>query len=191
MSTRPLQPLYDEHRSIAAVLDALGQLLRDVQRGKRVDPRVFQQILYYLDVFPERHHHPKEDEVLFRAVRAKTDRADAVIAQLEGQHAAGAAAMGTLAQLLNRWQGGESVNAFAAAGADFVARYREHMRLEEEVLMPIAQQVLGAAEWADIEAEFRRHDDPLHGIAAGDDPTEMFRRILYLAPAPIGLGDPA
>lgn len=188
--TKLLQALYDEHRSIAAVLDALQQLLREVQRGKRVDPKVFQQILYYLDVFPERHHHPKEDEVLFRAVRSRTDRADAVIAQLERQHAAGAGAIGTLAQLLNRWQGGELADAFAQAGADFVARYREHMRLEEEVLMPIAQQALQPADWAAIEAEFARHDDPLHGVAPGDDPREMYRRILYLAPPPIGLGDP-
>jgi hemerythrin-like domain-containing protein len=168
----------------------LQQLLREVQRGKRVDPRVFQRILYYLDVFPERHHHPKEDEILFRAVRSKTDRADAVIGQLERQHAAGATAIGTLAQQFNRWQGGDPVDAFARACADFVARYREHMRLEEEVLMPIVQDVLQSADWSAIEAEFARHDDPLHGVAPGDDPREMYRLILYLAPPPIGLGDP-
>lgn len=189
--TKALQVLYDEHQSIAAVLDALQALLREVQRGKAVDARVFQQILYYLDVFPERHHHPKEDAALFQAVRARTDRADAVIEQLERQHAAGAAAMRALAQLLLRWQGGEPVDAFAAAAADFVARYREHMRLEEDVLMPLAQQTLTPEDWARIEAEFATHRDPLHGVAPGDDPKEIFRRILYLAPAPIGLGDPA
>jgi hemerythrin-like domain-containing protein len=188
--SKPLQVLYDEHRSIAAVLDALLQLLREVRRGKPVDQRVFHQILYYLDVFPERHHHPKEDEALFRAVRSRTDEADAAIRQLEQQHGAGATAVGTLAQLLNRWQGGEPVDTFDRACADFVARYREHMRLEEEVLMPIAQRVLQPADWAAVEAEFARHDDPLRGVAQGDDPREMYRRILYLAPPPIGLGDP-
>lgn len=185
---RALQALYQEHESIAAVLHALQQLVRELQQGRRVEAAVFKHILYYLDVFPERFHHPREDEVLFRAVRARTHAADEVIARLERQHAAGAEGMRQLEQALLRWEAGGAaeLEAFAQTAGTFVARYREHMRLEEDELMPLARQALTPADWAAAEAAFAAHRDPLHGAAA--DPDELFRRILYLAPAPIGLG---
>ena len=188
----PLQALYDEHRSIAAVLDALQQLLREVQRGRSVDARVFRQILYYLDVFPERFHHPKEDAILFAAVRARTHDGDDVIARLERQHAAGAAAIGLLEQALLRWEAGGALerDAFVQAAAAYVGQYREHMQIEEAELMPLARRVLEPQDWALAEAEFATYRDPLAGAHAQADPQELFRRILYLAPPPVGLGDP-
>jgi hemerythrin-like domain-containing protein len=187
--SKQLQVLYDEHRSIAAVLDALAHLLRECERGKSVDPKVFRQILYYLDVVPERYHHPKEDRFLFEPLRRRTHEADELIARLEHQHVMGAQAMTHLDQLMARWDaGGPSERAaFLEAAKAFIDRYLEHMRLEEEELMPLAERCLSADDWAVSEAEFAKHHDPLKGAA---DAAELFRRILYLAPAPIGLGDP-
>jgi hemerythrin-like domain-containing protein len=185
--SRPLQVLFDEHRSIAAVLDALSHLLREVDRGIAVDQRVFRQIIYYLDVVPERYHHPKEDEYLFAPLKRRTRAADAIIAELENQHQLGAGAIRQLEQLLIRWDAGGSAEraSFAKAANDFVARYLEHMRLEESELMPLAEQHLTAEDWAAAETEFARHTDPLKDAKQQED---LFRRILYLAPPPIGLG---
>ena len=189
----PLRALYQEHESIAAVLHALSYLVREVEHGKTVDTRVFRQILYYLDVFPERHHHPKEDQLLFKAVRARTHEADEVIARLERQHERGADAIRELEQSLLRWEAGGAAerDAFVQAANGFVERYREHMRIEEDELMPLARRTLGDADWAEVESAFEASRDPLHGVDADADPQELFRRILYLAPPPIGLGEPA
>lgn len=186
--SRQLQVLYDEHRSIAAVLDTFAQLLRESNRGKAVDPKVFRQILYYLDVVPERYHHPKEDQFIFDPIRRRTHEADDIVARLEQQHAMGAQSMRNLEQLMTRWDaGGEPERAaFVGAASLFIERYLEHMRLEEEELMPLAERCLTLEDWAISEAEFARHHDPLKGA---EDSAELFRRILYLAPAPIGLGD--
>lgn len=187
-----LRALYEEHESISAVLHALQYLVRELEQGRRVDPRVFRQILYYLDVFPERFHHPKEDELLFKAVRTRSRAADEVIARLEKWHAAGAGAIRQLEQAMLRWEAGGDgeLRAFVQAATGFVAGYREHMRLEEDELMPLARQVLTTSDWAGIEAAFAQHRDPLHGATAQADPAKLFRRILYAAPPPIGLGDP-
>ena len=68
----PLAQLYSEHRSLAAVLHAMSALVREVrERGKHIDPKVFRAILYYLDVFPEREHHWKEEAVLFPRIRER------------------------------------------------------------------------------------------------------------------------
>lgn len=189
---KPLQALYQEHESIAAVLHALKYLAQEVGRGKAVDPRVFRQILYYLDVFPERFHHPKEDELLFTRVRARSPAAADVIDKLERQHAKGAEGIRSLEQALLRWESGGPTErqAFVAAATEFVARYREHMRAEEDELMPLARQALTPQDWSEIEAGFAQHVDPLHGAGEDANPDELFRRILHLAPPPIGLGEP-
>ena len=79
----PLAQLYSEHRSLAAVLHAMSALVREVrERGRRIDPKVFRAILYYLDVFPEREHHWKEEAVLFPRIRERTHEADAILDEL-------------------------------------------------------------------------------------------------------------
>jgi hemerythrin-like domain-containing protein len=192
-TAEPLAALYSEHRSIAAVLAALEALVRERRdRGAKIDARVFRAALYYLDVFAEREHHPKEERALFARLRARTREADAVLDELGREHESGEQAMRELEQALVRFEeGGEAeFPSFAAALDRFVGRYREHMRKEERDVMPLARRVLDASDWAAVEAAFAAHRDPLAG-ARTDDYDALFQRIVTLAPAPIGLGPPA
>jgi hemerythrin-like domain-containing protein len=185
-----LTALYAEHRSIAAVLWAMEMLVSQHRdQGRAVDPRVFRAMLYYLDVFPEREHHPKEEKLLFARIRARTHEGDAVLDELAAEHESGARAIRELEQALVRLEeGGEAeFPAFSAAVDRFVGAYREHIRKEERDVMPLAQRVLSPADWAEIEAAFGSHRDPLSGVPERDYDA-LFRRIVHLAPAPIGLG---
>jgi hemerythrin-like domain-containing protein len=57
-----LEALYDEHRSMGAVLSGMRYLVREnCERGQALDTRVLRAMLYYLDLFSERMHHPKGD----------------------------------------------------------------------------------------------------------------------------------
>jgi hemerythrin-like domain-containing protein len=187
----PLSQLYAEHRSIAAVLDAMDALVRRARaRGARIDGQVFRAMLYYLDVFPEREHHPKEETVLFPRIRARTREADAIIDELAREHESGERAIRAVEQALMRLEEGgtREFPAFAAAVERFVGHYREHMRKEERDVMPIARRVLEAHDWAQIEAAFAAHRDPLAGVSPETDHERLFRRIVALVPAPLGLG---
>jgi len=187
---RLLTALYAEHRSIAAVLWAMEALVRQQRdQGKAVDPRVFRAMLYYLDVFPEREHHPKEEALLFARIRARTHDGDAVLDELGREHESGARAIRELEQALVRLEEGGAAEfpAFGAAVDRFVGAYHEHMRKEEQVVMPLAQRVLTPGDWSDIEAAFATHRDPLAG-APEQDFSALFHRIVNLAPEPIGLG---
>ena len=89
MSTA-LNIIRDEHRSIAAVLHGMQHLVRRMrERGTKVDPKVFRAMLYYLDTFTERMHHPKEDRYLFDPLRRRGAGPDSLIAELERDHAEG------------------------------------------------------------------------------------------------------
>ncbi len=182
-----LDSLYREHRTITAVLDAASQLLRDAaEPGRPLDVRLFRAILHYFDVFPERWHHPKEERFLFPAIRERTNEADEVLERLTRQHAQGDKALRTLEDKLGQVEkGGATEQAqFLDAARVFIDRYRDHLDIEEQVLMPIARRVLPRSEWARIEEQFRQRPDPL----AMESPATLVRRILELAPAPIGFG---
>ena len=188
-----LARMYEEHGSLAAVLNALSALVVEVrERGKRIDPKVFRAIVYYLDVFPEREHHRKEEEALFPRIRARTHEIDGVLDQLAREHAAGEQAIRDLERAFFHYEarGDAEFPAFAEAAERYVARYFEHMRKEENEVMPVARRVLTAQDIAEIEAAFAAHHDPLAGTGRATDPEELFSRIVTIAPAPYGLGAP-
>jgi hemerythrin-like domain-containing protein len=143
-------------------------------------------ILYYLDVFPERHHHRQEEDCLFPAIRARTHEADAVLEVLQRQHEGGAEAIRGLEQKLLRFEAGGAAEwpAFAQAVDQYVDRYDKHMRLEEDMIMPVAARLIDAPDWLRIEAQFAAQRDPLAGVTQ----TDLLRRIVALAPPPFGTG---
>lgn len=189
----PLAQLYEEHSSLAAVLHAMSALVREVrERGRRIDPKVFRAILYYLDVFPEREHHRKEESILFPRIRQRTRDADAILEQLAREHESGEGAIRELEQAFVRYEehGDTEFAPFADAVDRYVTRYREHMRKEEREVMPLAYRVLSQQDWVDIEAAFASHRDPLAGAKPETEHDELFRRIVMIVPAPYGLGAP-
>ena len=181
----------EEHQTLAAVLHGLQYLVREI-RANRSEPdfTLLGAMIYYIDTFPERYHHPKEDAWLFRILLLRHAPAEALLARLKSEHRAGAVKLKQLEQALLRYQAGgkDEFPAFAAAVDDYVAFERNHMRSEETEVIPLAQQYLLPEDWREIDAAFLDHTDPLLGEVARDDFRDLFRRIVYLAPPPIGLG---
>src|SRR5215216_5853975 len=86
-----IQVIRDEHRSISAVLHGLKELARAVQdRSVRPQFEVFHAMISYIDQFPERLHHPKEDGMLFPRVASRAPEARHLIEDLRAEHALGA-----------------------------------------------------------------------------------------------------
>jgi len=176
-----------EHRNLAAVLHGLQRLVDSVRKGTKPDFTTMRAVMYYIDTFPEKLHHPKEDRYLFARLRQRTHKADAALAQLQGEHRHGEKLIRDLEQALLRWEmGGEKE---FAAFADELVRYADfqwrHMQLEEEVILPLAQDVLTEEDWRDIDAAFARNEDPLVTKDVEKDYEQLFKRILSVASPPI------
>jgi len=183
--------IHDEHRSLAAVLHGMLYLVRDT-RLRASAPRfdVLGAMVYYIDAFPERFHHPKEDAYLFKFLRMRNPEAGPLVTRLESEHRAGAEKIRVLEQALGRYEhgGAGEFPAFAEAVQAYSAFHWDHMRTEEDKLLPLARLHLTTADWTEIDAAFLGHTDPLFGPAAGDEYDALFRRIVNLAPPPIGVG---
>ena len=191
---RALSIIRDEHRTISAILHGLNFLVGEIRaRRKQIDPQVFHAMIYYLDTFAERVHHPKEDQYLFGMMRSRSAEASSVIAQLESEHAAGGELLRRLAQAMIRYEeGGEREFAhFEREVGNFVESYRSHMRKEEDQLFPLALGMLTPLDWVTVDAAFAENRDPLAAEREEKDFDRLFARIVAIAPPPIGVGPEA
>jgi len=184
--------LKSEHRSISAVLHGLQQLARMAHEAT-VRPRfqVLRSMVRYIDEYPERLHHPKEDRHLFPRLEERAPQAKALIEELRAEHVMGAQLIRDLEQALVAlevgWQGG--AKAFRAAVDAYAEFHWKHMRKEEQQLLPLAERHLLPEDWKAIDAAFAANTDPIAGMRERDF-EQLFTRIVNLAPAPVGLGDP-
>jgi hypothetical protein len=62
------------------------------------------------------------------------------------------------------------------------------MRIEELEVLPLAERVLSAADWIELDAAFMKNRDPLTHREGDDAFRPLFKRILMNLPAPLGLG---
>jgi hemerythrin-like domain-containing protein len=191
MMRKAVRILRDEHRSISAVLQCLQQLTRLAQ-DPAIKPEfaVFRAMIYYIDTFPERLHHPKEDNFLFARLLRRSDAARPLVAKLMAEHVEGARLVRELERAMlafeETWpRGAQDLAAAVNAYAEF---HWAHMRCEEQELLPLAETALIEEDWEAIEAAFAGNADPIADLR-DQDFDKLFTRIVNIAPAPIGLGE--
>ncbi|TSE19661.1 Hemerythrin HHE cation binding domain protein [Tepidimonas alkaliphilus] len=187
-----LRIIREEHAALAAMLQSLLWLIRrgpeEGQRARFFD--TVRAMLFYVDEFPERLHHPKESNLLFPRVAKRAREMLPVIDRLEQDHMRGEQQVRELQHLLLAWEwlGEERREAFVQACERYLTFYLEHMRLEEQEILPAAQRVLDEADWQALDEAFAANRDPLTGHRPEPAYERLFQRILEVAPAPIGLG---
>ena len=148
-------------------------------------------MLFYIDEFPERLHHPKESNLLFPKLAKKAPEVRGAIDRLERDHMHSEKAVRDLLHLLLAWEmvGNTRKAAFENALGPYVESYLDHMRLEETVILPAAQNALTDEDWVEVDQAFDLNADPLTGKnPPGPAYEKLFSRIVSKAPAPIGLG---
>ena len=187
-----LQTIRDEHASLAAMLQSMRLM---VQKGPSDDQRQFFEVLrgmlFYIDEFPERLHHPKESNLLFPKVVKLAPKTMGAVDKLERDHMRSEKAARDLQHMLLAWEllGPGRRAAFEEAMGQYIDAYLEHMNLEENVILPEAERCFSEEDWKLLDAAFAENADPLTGQYR---PTETYEKLFTLivtrAPSPIGLG---
>ena len=186
--------LMDEHQSLAAIIHAIRHMIGEIGAGRlQPDHKLLEAMVHYLDAYPEKRHHPKEDAFLFGPLRARTHDADAALDRLEAEHAQADARIAVLDAAVKAYaQDPANFDAFKTAFEDYAAFYRTHMMTEEREVLPLIRKHFTAEDWDKANAGFIA-DDPLSGTratarAGEEDFAHIFSRLVAAAPAPIGLG---
>ena len=191
-SDSALQIIRSEHASLAAMLYAMQMM---VQRGPSGDLHKFfnvvRAMLFYIDEFPERLHHPKESNLLFPKLAKLAPEVMGVIDKLERDHMSSEKSARDMQHLLLAWEllGEKRRKTFEEALDHYVNAYLEHMKLEETAILPEAERCFSAEDWRVVDAAFAENSDPLSGqYPPTEDYEKLFSLIVTRAPSPIGLG---
>jgi hemerythrin-like domain-containing protein len=182
--------LKSEHRSISAVLHGLKELARMAQDAKvRPSFQVLRSMLRYMDEYPERLHHPKENDHIFSRLVAREPGARLLVEELQAEHEEGARLIRELERALLFFEEGWPAGAreFQQTVDAYAEFHWKHMRKEEQQLLPLAERALTAEDWKAINEAFAANRDPVAGLQERDF-EQLFSRIANLAPAPVGLG---
>lgn len=196
MTHASISIIRQEHRALSAMLRSIILLLGEHRRrGTVPDFDALRAMLFYVDEFPEKLHHPKETQLLFPKLRGLDVHVDSVLDRLDHDHARGEHAVRELEHALTAFemmvetgQREARREVFEAAVQKYVEFYLEHMHLEETVVLPLAERALGAADWAELDAAFLANRDPLAGHAADEPYRLLFKKILRLLPGSNSIG---
>jgi hemerythrin-like domain-containing protein len=167
----PTEILMDEHRLIVKVLDCLEEAADRLDGGDDVSPEFFLDAAEFVAGFADRCHHGKEEDILFVAMTAMDMPQDAgPVAVMLQEHDEGRAYTAGFRSAAEQVKSGDTS---AAADIvrnvyDYVNLLREHINKEDNVLFPMADQIIPADSMQKVSEEFRKvvADDEENGVSA-------------------------
>lgn len=153
----PLQLLMDEHRIIERAIGALSAYGRQVGEGANHPREDLAELVTFIREYADRHHHGKEEDILFRAMAGHGMPVEAgPLAVMLAEHEQGrryARALGELAEAAGDWDA-QQRQQLAAATDGYARLLLAHIQKEDGILYPMASRLIPEAGWPAIASEF-------------------------------------
>lgn len=178
-----LAVLHGEHRSIQAVALAMQDLAdRDLALGSALGQQCVASMLEYLRDFPLRIHHPKEELALHPVLRLRAPSCDALLRDIESQHADEHGLTAQTQASLERVQseaGDDSTELLLNMRA-LAKTITAHIALEETSVLPLARQHLTEDDWWHVMLALKEQVLPGFGTVAAAETRHLFARMAAL-----------
>ncbi|MGC8837510.1 MAG: hemerythrin domain-containing protein [Anaerolineae bacterium] len=142
---RPTEQLMEEHRAIQTMLGILSGACRRLEAGEAVDPDDLEQMLEFIQVFADRCHHGKEEDLLFKAMEeAGVPREGGPIGVMLLEHDQGRQFVRGMREALALYRSGHprARSAFVHNARSYVTLLSQHIYKEDNILYPIADMHL-------------------------------------------------
>lgn len=175
-----VQLIHQDHVNLDKVLTVLLEIGGDLPEHRSEDAiSVLNDCVYYIQVFPERVHHPKEEAVLFPFVRRNRPDLAPVLEKLEAQHEEGRKAIEEMAEGLRNLRSDWARNreAFQEQVRTYVESQREHMSVEEREILKPVKTSLSSVNMSTINRAYGVTTDPLFGENLATGFESLLKRI--------------
>jgi len=163
------QILFEEHRVIERVLDALEVATQNVEKGGEVGPEYFLEAAQFIRGFADGCHHQKEEKILFTEMAKHGVPVEGgPIGVMLSEHEQGREAIRSMIAFAERWTDGE-VDArlkVVECARNYVDLLRQHIYKENNILFPFAERAIPAAEQPQLAERFNQleHEETGEGI---------------------------
>lgn len=184
-----LRVLAREHLALRAVARLLAMEAETLVAGGPAEIDLMDSIVEYLEAFPNRIHHPKEEDQVFLRMRLRApQQCTSLLGKLLADHQNEAEHIATLIAALDDYRAGHGADRLAEIAGTYAKFLDLHIDLEDQEAFPLAEKLLTEEDWKAVNAAFLANDDPLAGdVNAAGHFAELYRRILALGAPPPGL----
>jgi hemerythrin-like domain-containing protein len=151
--------LRSEHEAILGMLKAATAAADRLGRGEPIAADTLAGLLEFFQLFADRCHHGKEEDVLFPLLERKgIPRAGGPIGVMLAEHDDGRAHIRDMvaAERDHRAGAADAGRRWAAAARAYAALLEQHIAKENQVLFVMAERVLDADEQQEAAAAFER-----------------------------------
>lgn len=160
MTSEAIAGLRRDHEEILEALALLETLAEAARREGGRAPEKGALLLAYFRDFADRHHHGKEEGILFPAlVEAGLPSSGGPVSVMLEEHELGRGILRRMEAALGP-EGGAP--AFAEAARDYVSFLRSHIDKENLVLFPMGERILDSRKVEEIDAACREREKVLN-----------------------------
>jgi hemerythrin-like domain-containing protein len=179
MTAEVVRILRREHANMTALLDTLEDELGAIEHDGHPDYDVIRGVINYFLSFPDIYHHPKEN-LIFERLEARDPDTAGAIGNLRTHHEQLSARARAYGEAIGAASGDASAprHAFIGWGRAFLALQRDHIAMEERLLLPAAERAFTEADWQVVQAAMTDRDDPLLDESVGEHFDAVSARIL-------------
>lgn len=173
--------LRKEHEAILKMLDATDEVGLRLSRGEAVAPSTFAGLLEFFQLFADRCHHGKEDDLLFPLLEKKgMPRESGPIGVMLTEHDRGRELVREmeLASAPSQDMSGPSGRRWVQASAEYTHLLRDHIAKENNVLFQMAETLLTAEEQERLAGEFERIEIEKMGVGTHERLHARMERLL-------------
>ena len=155
-------PLMIEHRLIERFLSVIKGVLAKIESKQTIDPVFIDVAVDFIQVYADRTHHGKEEDILFRKLDHKplTEEDRRVMNELIDEHVFGRQTTEALIAANNRYRNGDenSLAEIVAKLRILTEFYPEHIEKEDKVFFPSSRNYFSDEEDQAMLKEFYEFD---------------------------------
>ncbi len=172
--------LKEEHRVIERMLAVLATAAQRLEAGERIRPDLFREAVDFVRNFADKNHHGKEEANLFPRLEERgVPKEGGPLGMMLHEHDLGRGFIQAIENAIEGYeQGGEAAAQLIAENIrSYVQLLTEHVWKEENVLFPMADQVLSEEDQQDLAERFERVEADVIGPGVLKRYTETLERM--------------
>jgi hemerythrin-like domain-containing protein len=157
MKKRATETLRREHDAILSMLDATEKAAEKLGAGDEVSPRTLNGILEFFQLFADRCHHGKEEDLLFPMLEKKgLPRNGGPVGVMLHEHTLGRNLIREMADAGKAIEAGDKSAAalWTRAALGYADLLRGHIQKENTILFVMAERLLTDAEQVELSEAF-------------------------------------
>ena len=179
--------LRQEHDAIRRMLDASLQAARQLERSQPVEPSVLKGLLEFFQLFADKCHHSKEEELLFPLLAKKgIPVAGGPLGVMLHEHELGRSFIAEMKAATEAYSSGDIAAGprWALAARKYTDVLDHHIYKENEVLFAMAEGMLSQTEQHELAQAFDKLEKEKMGAGTHERlHAQMERLLAELAPA--------